>query len=169
MPSDLLITIVIVLVGLVILHFKSHLKFIILGIYIGVVLAETVALSIFNQLAPRFSALTAPSGFNYLQLTLLLLPTLVLGINHSVEKKRWSLVKKILFMVVAALLITSSVMHYLPVELRQSIVSQSIVAFQINQLYIPLLIAGAAVIMIESFHHKRIIKQDRADAKVKKK
>src|SRR5688572_30464787 len=105
MPTDLITSVIIIGVSALILHLKSHLKFIVLGLYIGIVLAETVAEGTYSYLSARWAWFENPNGQNILQLLLLLIPTVILGINHSGEKKKWSLTKSLAYVVLTTFLL----------------------------------------------------------------
>lgn len=163
MSNELIAIVIVGGVGTLILHLKTHLKFIILGLYVGVVLSESVAQPLYDWLAGHWSLFHQPASFNLVQLFLLLIPTICLGFNHSMDKKHWSLGKTLLFVAATSLLLLSSVLEFLPPAWRASLIARSEIIFRLSQLYVPLLVGGAILIIVESFHHKKSIKKSQAE------
>lgn len=156
MSIDLIVSLVVIGVAALLLHLKSHSKFILLGLFVGIVLAQTAAEPAHQYLAPKADWLARPSALNTLQLISLLVPTLLLGLNHASDKKQLGLAKTVIYSVFTTLLLLSSVLKFLPENLSFAATSRSLIAFQLHQFYVVLLIAGAAVVIIDSFHHKKL-------------
>ena len=155
MSTDLIISLVIIGVSALILHLKSHLKFITFGLFIGIVLAEIVGVPAYNYLAPRVSWLARPAALNSLQLLFLLLPTLILGVNHLSDRKKMGLGKVLLFTAVTTFLLLASILKYLPEEWRLAVTGRSIIAFQLLQFQVGLLILGSLLVIADSFRGRK--------------
>jgi len=168
MAPDVIITIVLIAVGALILHLKSHVKFIGLGMFVGIVLAQTVSLPIYEFLAERFGSLNNLATVNVIQLTLLLVPTVVLGINHSHDKKTVNPVKTILYVAVVTTALLGSVLSLLPDGLRQYLIERSFVALQLYYYRNWLVVALAILIVVDSFSHKKKMKADKVKSGKKK-
>ena len=156
MNADWIVSLAIIGVSALILHIKSHVKFIALGLFVGLVLAETLSLPLYEYLAPRFMWLNRPFTLNIFQLTLLLVPTIILGINHAVDKKRFGLIKTVIYVVITTLFLLASILSFLPGDVIQKIQSRSLIAFELVYFRNWLVVLTAIVVVVDSFHHKRI-------------
>lgn len=155
MSSDFITALGILGVSALILHLKSHVKFITLGLFVGIVLAETVAIPLDNFLSENTNMFSRESMINTLQLLLLLLPTLILGFNHTVDKKRLTLAKTVAYSSVTTLLLIASILKYLPQNLQLAATDNSIIAWQLLNFHTWLLVLGAVIVVVDSFRHKR--------------
>lgn len=156
MSTDLIVSIAVIAVAGLLLHLKSHSKFILLGLFVGIVLAQLAAEPTYNYLAPRFAVLNKPNTLNTVQLIYVLLPTLVLGINHATDKKQLGLIKTVIYGLVTSFLLLASILKYLPENLQFAVTSRSIIAFELLQFYTLLVVGGAVMVIIDSFHHKKL-------------
>ncbi|MBI4100941.1 hypothetical protein HY441_00515 [Candidatus Microgenomates bacterium] len=162
MSNELLTSLIIIAVSALILHLKSHVKFITLGLFVGLVLAQTVSSGIHDFLASRWQAFNKPAAINSIQLFLLLVPTLVLGINHSSERKRLGLARTVISVVVTTLLLLSSITKFLPAELQQRLVDRSTIALQLLYYHVWLVVLAAVLVVVDSFHTKRLARAKKA-------
>ena len=167
MNIDFVVSLAIIAISALILHFKSHVKFISLGLFVGLVLSETVSLPIFEWLAESFGSLNSPAVTTIIQLLLLLIPTFILGINHTVDKRRMGPLKSTAYIALATLFLMSSVLSYLPKDWVQLIQSRSLIAFELVHFRTWLMVLVAILIVVDSFHHKQIggVKRPKKDKK----
>lgn len=156
MNVDFLVSLGIIAISGIILHFKSHAKFISLGLFVGLVVAETVAVPLFEFLAGRFGYLNSPATTTAIQLLLLLIPALVLGVNHAVDKRRMGPLKTIAYAALATLFLMASILSFLPNGWVQFIQSRSLIAFELVHFRNWLMVLVAILIVVDSFHHKQI-------------
>lgn len=156
MNIDLIVSLGVLASIALILHLKSHVKFIALGAYVGLVLGSTVAEPLFEYLAPRYNFFDRPGAVNSIQLILLLLPTIILGFNHSVDKRQLGLIKSIVLSIVITFFLLSNVLAFLPSDWVQIIQDKSLIAFQLLNLRLWLMVITAALIVIDSFSYKKI-------------
>src|SRR3990167_1371124 len=152
MNIDFAVSLGVVAVSGLILHFKSHVKFISLGLFVGLVLAETVAVQIYEFLAGSFASLNNAATTTTIQLLLLLLPTFVLGINHAVDKRRMGPLKSTAYIALATLFLMSTVLSFLPKNWVQSIQARSLIAFELVHFRVWLMVLVALLIVVDSFH-----------------
>ncbi len=155
MNIDFVASIAILGLSALLLHLKSHIKFIAFGLFVGLVLAQTAAVPLYEYLAPRFSIFNHPPAINVLQFGLLLLPTLILGFNHSVDKKGFGLIKTILYVTFTTLGLLACLVSFLPVSAIQTIQSHSLVAFELVHYRNPLVVIVAILLVVDSFHHRQ--------------
>lgn len=155
MNVDLIVSIAIIALSALVLHLKSHVKFIALGLFVGLVLAETAAVPLFEYVAPRFAWLNQTYTINIFQLLLLLIPTIILGINHTVDKKGFGPVKTVLYVVLTTLFLLSASLSFLPNTAIQAINNHSLIAFQLVHFRNLLVVAVALLLVADSFHHKQ--------------
>lgn len=167
MNIDFVVSLAVVAISGLILHFKSHVKFISLGLFVGLVLAETIATSVFGFVAARFSVLNTPATTTTIQLLLLLIPTIVLGVNHAVDKRRMGPLKTTAYVALATLFLMASVLSFLPDQWVQSIQTRSLIAFELVHFRIWLMVLVAILIIADSFHHKQVggVKRKKKDKK----
>lgn len=159
--SDLTASLVIVLVSALILHVKSHVKFIALGLFIGLVLAEAIGGTVTDALTSRL-ALDPTTTLSVVQISLLALPALILGHNHTVDKQKWGFLRTVTFVAITTLFLLSSVISFLPLELKTEIIERSIIAAQLQYFRSFLLVAVAILAVYDSFHHRRSAKKHHA-------
>ncbi len=161
MSSDLIVSLGVIGLFAAILHLKSHLKFIMLGAFVGLVLDQVVAGPVNDYLIRHFNSLNRPYTHNILELFLLLLPTLILGINHAADKKRQNLGQMIVYTSVTTLLLAASILRYLPDNARIFVTSHSTLAFELTQFQTWLVGLGALVLIAESFYHRKVSKKSK--------
>lgn len=165
---NIVITVAIAASCAALVHWKSHVKYIGLGQFVGMVLAQTVATPLYQFLAERFDAFNNLSAVNYMQLALLLIPTVVLGINHAHDKRRMNPIKMVAYMVTVTLSLLANILAYLPEATRQYIVERSFLALQLYYYRVPIVVAMAVLIVIDSFSHKKSALADKKAPKGKK-
>jgi hypothetical protein len=168
MNTDLIISLAVVGVSALVLHFKSHLKFIALGLFVGLVAAQNLGLPLYEYLAPRFGFFSRPGSLNGLQLLLLLIPAVILGINHSVDKKRSKLLNTVFWVAITTLFLLANILVLLPLEWQQSLIDHSVIALQLKHFHLWLTVLMAILIVFESFQHKKkVLKEKKAKRKKK--
>ncbi|MEX0748844.1 MAG: hypothetical protein WD467_02915 [Candidatus Saccharimonadales bacterium] len=146
MNVDFLIAAAVIGISALALHFKSHVKFVAMGVFIGLALLQIVSLE------GRFESELVESA---VAAVLLVVPALILGVNHSVDKrKKGSVVWKIVFILVFTLFFLSSVVQVLPPETQQAIMDRSIIGWQILDNYVWFTFAAAILILIDSIQHR---------------
>lgn len=165
---NLIITLAIGAICAALVHWKSHVKYIGLGQFVGMVLAQTVAIPLYEFLAARFDAFNNLSVVNYMQLALLLVPTVLLGINHAHDKRRMNPIKLVAYMATVTLSLLANILAYLPESTRTYIVERSFLALQLYFYRIPIIVAMAVLIVIDSFSHKKAALADKKGSKGKK-
>lgn len=160
MSTDLLVSLIIILVSALILHLKSHVKFIALGLFIGLVLAETLGGGLHEWVIARWPDFDSQVALSTVKLSLLLIPALILGINHTVDKHgKWGFLRTIVFVAVTTMFLLTSTVSLLPPDLRQEIAVRSIIAAQFLYFQRALVVGVAVLIVFDSFHHKAAIKK----------
>ncbi|MBI3983687.1 hypothetical protein HY346_00110 [Candidatus Microgenomates bacterium] len=155
MRTDFLASLIILGITGLILHWKSHLKFIVLGLFVGIVLAETVAPAVFGYLGDRWTGFSGVGTFNGLQLAFLLIPAALLGINHLSDRRKLGLSKMVVYAAITTLLLLASIIKFLPEGWQFAVVSRSIIAFQLLAFHSWLLVLGAGLVIVDSFHHRK--------------
>jgi hypothetical protein len=165
--TDLAITLGIVAVAALILHLKSHVKFIAMGAFIGLVLAETVGAPFQEYLSSRVGLFSDPDTVSIIQLFLLVVPAFLLGINHAGDKKRLGLGRTVATVVSTTLFLLANILAYLPAAARDELVERSTLAQQLEVYRIWLIVLAAVVIMADSFHHKRLLQAKKKSKKSK--
>lgn len=161
MNTDFLIAIGAIIVAALVLHWKSHVKFIAIGGFIGLVLAETVSLPLQTFLARRWEFFGSDTATSAIQISLLLIPAVLLGLNHTVDKRRLGIGRTIITVIITTLFIFTNILAFLPVQWQQKVVDSSVVGLQLQQLRGWIIVAMAVLIIIDSFHHKQVLKADK--------
>ena len=162
---DIIITLSTMGVVALILHWNSHVKYIGLGQFVGLVLAQTVATPLYEFLSPKFEWFNSLNAVNFMQLALLLIPTIILGINHTPDKRRMNPVKFVAYVSTVTLSLLANILAYIPDEWRQYLIERSFIALQLYYYRVWLLVAMAIVIIIDSFAHKKAANADKFKGK----
>lgn len=146
MNVDFLIAASVIGMSALILHYKSHVKFVALGVFIGLALLQITPLDEYFDSAVMESIAAA---------ALLVVPALLLGVNHTVDKrKKGSIIWKIIFVLVFTLFFLSSVVQVLPPEAQTAIMERSIIGWQVLDNYVWFTFAAAILILIDSIQHR---------------
>lgn len=163
--SDLLIGIGIVLASALVLHLKSHVKFIAMGAFIGLVLAEFIALPVQQFSTKQVAWFGSDGGIAFIKLTLLLLPAAILGLNHTVDKRKIGLGRTVVTVVSSLLFLLANILVFLPPNWRDSLRESSTIAFELIAFRTWLVVIMALVIVVDSFHHKATLQKLRKKSK----
>lgn len=161
MNTDFLIAVGAIVLAALVLHWKSHVKFIAIGGFIGLVLAETVSLPLQTFLAKRWEFFGSDMAISVIQISLLMIPAVLLGLNHSVDKRRLGLGRTIITVVITTLFVFTNVLAFLPIEWQQRVVDSSVVGLQLQELRGWIIVGMAALIIVDSFHHNRVLKANK--------
>ncbi len=145
MNIDFIIAVAVIGIIALILHYKSHVKFVALGVFIGLALI---------QITPLESYFDSGMALSIAQVVLLAVPALLLGINHSVDKRKGSFIWKVIFVLVFTLFFLSSIIQVLPAQLQTEIMERSIVGWQILDNYEWFMYAAAILVLVDSVHHR---------------
>lgn len=152
MNIDLAIVAAVIGVSALMLHFKSHVKFVALGVFIGFVLLDTIPLETY---------FLNPEATSIAKIALLLIPAFVLGVNHTVDKRKTNLLWKIIFVLVFTLFFLSSITHILPPSYQDIIVERSIVGWRVLSYFTWYTLAAAVLILIDSVQHRSHIEKEK--------
>lgn len=161
MNIDLVIALAVLGISSLVLHYKSHVKFVALGVFIGLVLLETI--SIQDYIPDTTTSSVISIGF-------LLIPALVLGINHTVDKRKDNILWTSLFVVGFTLFFLSSLAQLLPEQYSLIIREQSLIGWQaLTGYYEWYTLAAAVLILIDSIHHRHHAEKEKKKKKAKSK
>ncbi len=148
MNIDFIIAAAFIGLSAVVLHYKSHVKFVALGVFIGLVLLQITPLGEYfnNELSESLS-----------RVAILAVPALILGINHTVDKrKKGNIIWKTIFVLVFTLFFLSSIAQVLPLEWQTAIMDRSIIGWQILDNHSWFTFIAAIFILIDSIHHRNL-------------
>lgn len=160
MNIDLVIAISVIGMSGLILHFKSHVKFVALGVFIGLALLEIIPLSEYF----------ASSGAESLaKIFLLVTPALILGVNHTVDKRKNNILWTTIFVLVFTLFFLSSIAQLLPPQYESMVIEQSLIAWQALDYYPYYTLAAAVLVLIDSIKHRHYIEKEKKKKKAKSK
>ncbi len=152
MNIDIAIVAAVIGVSALILHFKSHVKFVALGVFIGFVLLDVI---------PFETYFTSPEITSIAKVVLLVIPAFVLGVNHTVDKRKTNFLWKIIFVLVFTLFFLSSITHILPPAYQDVIVEQSIIGWRVLSYFTWYTLAAAVLILIDSVQHRSHIEKEK--------
>lgn len=152
MNIDLAIALAVIGVSALILQFKSHVKFVALGVFIGFVLLDTIPLETY---------FTSPEATSMAKVVLLVIPAFVLGINHTVDKRKTNFLWKIIFVLVFTLFFLSSITHIIPPAYQDMIVERSIVGWRILSYFTWYTLAAAVLVLIDSVQHRSYMEKEK--------
>lgn len=145
MNVDFAIAAAVIGVSALILHFKSHVKFVAMGVFIGLALL---------QIVPLEDYFVSPGAASVAQVALLAVPALLLGINHTVDKRKGNFVWTTIFVLVFTLFFLSSIAQVLPTTIQAGIMNRSIIGWQILDNYTWFTLAAAVLILADSIKHR---------------
>lgn len=145
--TDFAIAVAVIAVSALVLHYKSHVKFVALGVFVGMVLL---------QITPMEEYFASPAAEGIASVAFLAVPALLLGVNHVVDKrKKGNKVWKTIFVLVFTLFFLSSIAQVLPMEAQEAIMNRSIIGWQILDNFNWFTYAAAVLVVIDSMQHKR--------------
>jgi hypothetical protein len=156
MSTDIIVSLVVLGLFALILHLKSHVKFIALGLFIGLVLSQTVSEPMHAWLEPKAAFLSGRNAQSLFNLFILLIPTVVLGINHVPDKRRMNLFKMIVFVIIMTLFFVATIVWFLPTAWQNSIAERSQIVTYLLKYRLALLVAAAILIIIDSFDVRKL-------------
>ena len=159
MNIDFSIALAVIGMSALLLHFKSHVKFVALGVFVGFTLIEIIP---FEQHLPN------PELESVVKILFLLVPAGILGLNHTVDKrKKANFIWVIIFVLVFTLFFLSSLGQLLPQDYQTFITDQSLIGWHVLNQFTWFTLAAAIIIMIDSIHHRQYIEKQRKKAKAK--
>ena len=145
MNIDFIIAASVIGISALILHYKSHVKFVAMGVFIGLALI---------QITPLEQYLDSELAVGIARALLLAVPALLLGFNHSVDKRKGSILWQIIFVLVFTLFFLSSIIQVLPTDVQAEIMDRSIIGWQVLANYEWFMYAAAILILTDSVHHR---------------
>lgn len=145
MDVDLTIALAVLAVSALVLHYKSHVKFVALGVFIGFVLLDIIPIHTYvkGSVLPSF-----------VEIAFVLFPALVLGINHTVDKRKANTLWTGAFVVVFTLFFLSSLAQFLPPEYSSFVREQSFIGWQVLGYFQWFTLAAAILILADSIPHR---------------
>ncbi|MEX0934269.1 MAG: hypothetical protein WDZ42_00540 [Candidatus Saccharimonadales bacterium] len=153
MNVDFIIVVAAISASALVLHYKSHVKFVALGVFVGLALL---------QITPLEEYFTTAIPASLAKVAILAVPALILGINHSVDKqKKGNIIWKTIFVLVFTLFFLSSIAHVLPIDWQNAIMDRSIVGWQVLDNYVWFTFAAAILTLIDSIHHRNQVEKAR--------
>jgi hypothetical protein len=156
MSTDIIVSLVVLSLFALILHLKSHVKFMALGLFVGLVLSQTAASYLLEFLQPKAEFLSGEVAQSLFNLLILLIPTVILGINHVPDKRRMNILKVVVFVLIMTLFFVSTLVWLLPVAWQEPIVSNSQIVTYLLKYRLALLVAAAILIIIDSFDVRKL-------------
>lgn len=156
MDVDLTLALVVLALSALVLHYKSHVKFIALGVFIGFALLDIIPVRQYVDHA-------AVSSF--VEIAILLLPALVLGINHTVDKRKGNALLTSVFVLIFTLFFLSSLVQFLPPEPSDVIREHSIIGWRILSYFEWYTLAAAVLILIDSIPHRHHVEKEKKKKK----
>jgi len=144
MNIDFTIAAALIVVFAGIMHFKSHVKFIAIGVFVGLALIEVVGVE--QYFGDEIGASIARAG-------LIAVPALVLGFNHTVDKRKTNLLRGMADALVFTLFFIASIVQTLPEAGQAAVMDQSQVGWWIMTSYPWILLGAAALILLDSIQH----------------
>ncbi|MEX0932156.1 MAG: hypothetical protein WDZ81_00940 [Candidatus Saccharimonadales bacterium] len=148
MSIDLILLVLIGALVLVLLRLKSHIKFVALGLFLGIVLAQFAAGELL-EFINRYLNFNEAIGLSVLQLLLIIIPAVVLGLNHYHARTNAGLIKPVILALLTSLLALSSLLEFLPNDFRKEIIANSFVAGQLSFLRLPLILVTALALLFD--------------------
>lgn len=163
MNADLLISVGVVAVGAALLYFKTHIRFIALGLFLGLALAQGVAITFHETVGSQLDWLNNDLHLSSFQLFFLVVPAIILGLNHSVEKKKKKGTKafSIFFVVITTVFFLSSIISLLPDSVSKMVMERSVLAATFVELQLWITLLMAVLILLDSFFHKAAVLKEK--------
>lgn len=156
MDVDLTLALTVLVLSSLVLHYKSHVKFVALGVFIGFALLDII---------PIHEVIDNTFVFSVAEIAILLLPALVLGVNHTVDKRKGNSLWTTVFVVVFTLFFLSSLVQFLPAELNTLIREQSVIGWQILGYFKWYTLAAAVLILVDSIPHRHHAEKEKKKKK----
>ncbi len=156
MDIDLTLALSVLILSALILHYKSHVKFVAMGVFVGFVLLDVL---------PVQNVLADPVLLSLAQIAILLLPAAVLGINHTVDKRKGSAVWTSAFVLVFTLFFLSSLVQFLPDMLNAFIREQSVIGWRILSYFEWYTLAAAVLVLADSIPHRHHVEKEKKKKK----
>ena len=160
MNIDFSIALAVIGMSALLLHFKSHVKFVALGVFVGFALIEII---------PFQQHIDSAEVESLVKMLFLLVPAGILGLNHTVDKrKKANFVWVVIFVLVFTLFFLSSLGQLLPVQYQVFITDQSLIGWHVINQFTWFALAAAVIILIDSISHRQYIEKQRKKSKTKK-
>jgi hypothetical protein len=156
MDIDLTLALSVLVLSALILHYKSHVKFVAMGAFVGFVLLDVI---------PIQGSITNPILLSLAQIAILLLPAVVLGINHTVDKRKGSLLWTGAFVLVFTLFFLSSLVQFLPGMVQTLIREQSVIGWRILSYFQWYTLAAAVLLLADSIPHRHHVEKEKKKKK----
>lgn len=158
MNIDFAVALIVIGMSALILHFKSHVKFVALGVFLGLALQEIIPFDAY------FATAEAEAIGN---LVVVLIPAVVLGVNHTVDKRKGNFIWTLFFVLIFTLFFLSSIGQLLPEPYQAFIRDQSLIGFQVLSQFQWIALLAAVMILLDSIPHRKY--QEKQKAKKSKK
>lgn len=159
MNVDLTIALAVLGLSALVLHYKSHVKFVAMGVFIGLVLLEAIPIKEF---------VVDPVATSVVGVALLVVPALVLGINHTVDKRKTPTLWTAAFVLAFTLFFLASLAQFLPVQYEPFIREHSVIGWRaLTNYYDWYTLAAAVLILADSIPHRHHMEKQKSKSKSK--